>query len=98
MGGERPAHPVTSMVANIDVKLLFAEYNGVPGPEARNFKKNCTQKLGQVDKFGCSIAYCLMRTDIGAVVRVTGVIVNGIMVPGVLSPNAMPWPPGGPGL
>ena len=87
---------LTSMVANVDVKLLFAEYNGVPGPEARrDFKKNCIQKLGQPDKFGCSIVDTLLRMDMGAVVRGTGVTVGGVFVPGVPSPNAMPWPPGG---
>ena len=56
---------------------------------SRNFKKNCTQKLGQPDKFGCSIADTLMRMDMGAVVRGTGVTVGGIYVPGVPSPNAI---------
>ena len=37
------------------------------------------------DKFGCSIADCLLRTDMGAVVRGTDVYVAGVWVPGVAS-------------
>ena len=83
-------------VGNADVKLLFNAYSGLPGPEARDFKKSCIQKLGQPDKFGCSIADCLLRTDMGAVMRGTDVYVAGVFVPGVPSPrDAMPWPVGG---
>ena len=69
MGGERPAHPDEHGRERRRQVAIRAEYNGVPGPEARNFKKNCTQKLGQQDKFGYSIADCLMRIDMGAVMH-----------------------------
>ena len=58
---------LTSMgrVGNVDVKLFFAEYSGVPGPGARDFKKSCAQKLGQPVKeirFFCLLTSWLLTS------------------------------------
>ena len=67
-----------------DIKLSFEQYDGLPGPDCRRFRRNLIQCGGKTDARGYSIADCLLRQDEGAVLPGTGIPgVAAVPMPGV---------------
>ena len=79
---------------NVDIKLSFEQFDGLPGPECRRFRRNLIQCGGKADTRGYSLADCLLRQDEGAVLPGTGI--PG--VPGVPMPGVIGIPAGGVGV
>ena len=58
--------PMAPASRNVDIKLAFEQFDGLPGPECRRFRRNLIQCGGKADVRGYSLADCLLRQDEGA--------------------------------
>ena len=72
------------MTTTVDIKLSFQQYDCVPGPVCREFRRNLLQLGARTDDRGCSLADCYLRQDEGA--AAPGTDIPG--VPHVLAPGA----------
>ena len=57
----------------VDIKLAFPQYDCVPGPACREFRRNLLQLGAKTDDRGYSLADCFMRQDEGAAQQGTDV-------------------------
>ena len=76
------------MSTSVDIKLSFQQYDCVPGPKCREFRRNLLQLGARTDDRGHSLADCFLRQDEGA--ASPGTDIPGI--PYVLNPGARALP------
>ena len=57
----------------VDIKLVFPQYDCVPGPACREFQRNLLQLGAKTDDRGFSFADCFLRQDENAAAPGTGV-------------------------
>ena len=51
------------MSTSVDIKLSFQQYDCVPGPKCREFRRNLLQLGARTDDRGHSLADCYLRQD-----------------------------------
>ena len=51
------------MATSVDIKLSFKQYDCVPGPQCREFRRNLLQLGAKTDDRGYSLADTFLRQD-----------------------------------
>lgn len=71
------------MTTSVDIKLSFQQYDCVPGPKCREFRRNLLQLGARTDDRGYSLADCFLRQDEGAAAPGTDIPgVGHVLAPG----------------